>query len=98
MGAPVSCLSVGSGDVVDVGVGDDDLLDGEAMLLQEGDDAGDLVAGVDDDGFAEVSSPRMEQLHWRRPTGGFRDHRPMIWPELFRFESTLGNALPKAAS
>jgi len=40
------------GDVVDVRVGDDDLLDGEVMLLQDGDDAGDLFAGIDDDGFA----------------------------------------------
>jgi hypothetical protein len=43
--------ALGSGDVVDVGVGDDDLLDGEVVLIEDGDDAGDLVAGVDDDGF-----------------------------------------------
>jgi hypothetical protein len=43
--------ALGSGDVVDVGVGDDDLLDGEVVLVEDGDDAGDLVAGVDDDGF-----------------------------------------------
>jgi hypothetical protein len=28
-----------------------DLLDGEVVLVEDGDDAGDLVAGVDDDGF-----------------------------------------------
>ena len=44
--------AVGSGDVVDVGVGDDDLLDGERVSGEEGEDAGDVVAGVDDDGFA----------------------------------------------
>lgn len=33
-------------------VGDDDLLDGEAVPLERADDAGDLVARVDDDGFA----------------------------------------------
>ena len=44
--------AVGSGDVVDVGVGDEDLLDGEVVLGEEGDDAGDVVAGIDDDGFA----------------------------------------------
>lgn len=42
----------GAGDVVDVGVGNDDLLDGEAVFFEEGDDVGDVVAGVDDDGFA----------------------------------------------
>jgi hypothetical protein len=44
--------TVGAGDVVDVGVGDDDLLDGEGVFGEEGEDAGDVVAGVDDDGFA----------------------------------------------
>ena len=42
----------GSGDVVDVGVGDDDLLDGEVVLREFGDDAADVVAGIDDDGLA----------------------------------------------
>ncbi len=44
--------AVGSGDVVDVGVGDDDLLDGEVVAVEDGRDAGDVVAGIDDDGFA----------------------------------------------
>ena len=44
--------ALGSGDVVDVGVGDDDLLDRELMLFEGTDDAGDVVAGIDDDGFA----------------------------------------------
>ena len=44
--------ALGSGDVVDVGVGDDDLLDSEAVPLERGDDVGDVVAGVDDDGLA----------------------------------------------
>ena len=43
--------AVGSGDVIDVGVGDDDLLDGEVVFGQEGQDAGDVVAGIDDDGL-----------------------------------------------
>lgn len=42
---------LGSGDVVDVGVGDDDLLEGEGVAGERGEDAGDLVAGVYDDGF-----------------------------------------------
>lgn len=41
-----------SGDMVDVGVSDDDLLDRELMLFEGGDDAGDVVAGIDDDGLA----------------------------------------------
>jgi hypothetical protein len=42
---------LGSGDVVDVGVGDDDLLDGELMAGEGLCDAGDIVARVDDDGL-----------------------------------------------
>ena len=42
---------VSSGDVVDVGVSDDDLLDGEVVFGEEGHDAGDVVAGIDDNGF-----------------------------------------------
>src|SRR5580698_5988631 len=38
---------MGSGDV-----GDEDLLDGELVLGEEEEDAGDVVAGVNDDGFA----------------------------------------------
>ncbi len=43
---------LGSGDVIDVSVGDDDLLYGELMLGKGADDAGDVVAGIDHDGFA----------------------------------------------
>ncbi len=44
--------ALGSGDVIDVSVGDDDLLDGELVLIEDADDAGDVVAGIDHDGFA----------------------------------------------
>src|ERR1700724_2199494 len=44
----------GSGYVVDVGVGDDYLLEFEVKLLEEGVDGGDVVAGVYDGGFARV--------------------------------------------
>jgi hypothetical protein len=44
--------TVGASDVVDVGVGDDDLLDGEVVAGKECEDAGDVVAGVHDDGLA----------------------------------------------
>lgn len=40
------------GNMVDVAVGDDDLLDGKLVLLKRGDDAGDVVAGIDHDGLA----------------------------------------------
>ncbi len=39
-------------DVVNVGVGADDDLDGELVAAEEIEDAFDFVAGVDDDGFA----------------------------------------------
>ena len=42
----------GAGDVVDVGVGYEDLTDGELVLVEESEDAGDVVAGIDDDGLA----------------------------------------------
>ena len=42
----------GAGDVVDVGVGDDDLLDGELVLREQGEDAGDVVTWIDDHGLA----------------------------------------------
>jgi hypothetical protein len=43
--------AMGSGDVVDVGVGDDDLADGEVVLVENAEDAGDIVAGIDHYGF-----------------------------------------------
>ena len=43
--------ALGSGDVVDVGVGDDDLLDGEVVLVEDAEDGRDVVAGVDNDGL-----------------------------------------------
>src|SRR6266851_678125 len=67
--------AVSAGDVVDVGVGDDDLLDGEVVLGEEGEDAGDVVAGVDDDGFAggfiaEDGAVALEEAYGE----GFEDH------------------------
>ena len=41
----------GTCDVVDVSVGDEDLLDGEIVSLEESEDAQNLVSGIDDDGF-----------------------------------------------
>jgi hypothetical protein len=42
----------GAADVVDMGVGDDDLLEGEFVAGEDGKDLRDVVAGVDDHGFA----------------------------------------------
>ena len=67
--------AVGAGDVVDVGVGDDDLLDGEGVPGEKGEDAGEVVAGIDDDGFAgglvaEDGAVALEGADGR----GFEDH------------------------
>lgn len=40
-----------SGDVVDMSVGNDDLFERELVLLESGNDAGDVVAGIDHDGL-----------------------------------------------
>ena len=42
----------GAGDMVDVGVSDEDLGEGEFVAGQDGDDTGDVVAGIDYDGLA----------------------------------------------
>ena len=67
--------AVGPGDMVDVGVGDDDLLDGERVFCEEGEDAGDVVAGIDDDGLvggfvAEDGAVALEQTDGEN----FEDH------------------------
>jgi len=43
--------------VVDVGVGDDDLLDLQVVLLDQRNDLFDVVTGIDDDGFAAEGAP-----------------------------------------
>ena len=43
--------AMGARDVVDVRVGDDDFFDGEAVGGEDGDDARNVVAGVNYDGF-----------------------------------------------
>jgi len=42
----------GSADVVDVGVGDDDVLDLEIVFLEESKNIFEIIAGIDDHGFA----------------------------------------------
>lgn len=41
-------------DVIDVGVGDDDGFDCQRVLTEDVEDPGDVVAGVDDHGFARL--------------------------------------------
>ena len=73
---------LGSGDVVDVGMGDDDLLQGELVPGQGFDDAVDVVAGIDHECLAGglVAEDRAVALkwayyqdfvdHWMAPDGG----------------------------
>jgi len=56
-------------DVINVGVGADDDFDGELVAAKKAEDALDLIAGIDDDGFADLGSPMIRQLHWSMPTG-----------------------------
>ena len=66
---------LGAGDVVDVGVGDDDLFDGEVMAGKDGEDAGDIVAGVYDDGLARGLVSEDGAVALERTDGeGFKDH------------------------
>ena len=67
--------AVGAGDVVDVGVGDEDLLDDKVVLGEEGEDEGDVVAGVDDDGFVGGLVAEDGAVALERPDGDdFVDH------------------------
>ena len=52
MGAPVSLLQLHrAAHMVDVGVGDDNLLHRQSMLLHDAENVVDLVAGIDDHGL-----------------------------------------------
>lgn len=66
---------LGAGDVIDVGVGDDDLFDGEVMAGKDGEDAGDIVAWVYDDGLAGGLVAEDGAVALERSDGeGFKDH------------------------
>jgi len=61
--------------VVDVGVGDEDLLELEAECVEAASDAVDVVAGVDDDGFASFLVAQDGAVALKRADGeGFEDH------------------------
>lgn len=78
---------LGSGDVVDVSVGDDDLLEGELVFGQRGDDAGDVVSGIDDDGFAGGLIPEDGAVALKRADNqNFVDHDELIIVEFGEHE------------
>jgi hypothetical protein len=68
--------AMGSGDVVDVGVGDDDFFDGEAVGGEDGDDVRNVIAWVNYDGFAGVLISKDGAVALQRTDGeDFVDHR-----------------------
>ena len=76
-------------DVVDVGVGDEDLLEVEAEAGEAAMDAGDLVAGIDDDGLAGCLVAEDGAVAVQRADGkGLEDHgvhcRQVTWQERLR--------------
>jgi hypothetical protein len=67
-----------SADVVDVAVGDDDLLEGEAVFVEKGENLGDIVARVDDHGFAGGLVAENGAVALQRPNRkGFEDHNAL---------------------
>ncbi len=61
--------------VVNVGVGDENLLEGEAKFSEAAMNAADLVAGVDDDGFAGLLVAEQGAVAGQHAYGkGFEDH------------------------
>ncbi len=60
--------------VVYMGMSDEDLFDGKAVLVQNGEYVLNVIPGINDDGFACVSSPIMEQLPQRSHWENFVDH------------------------
>ena len=60
---------MGAPDVINMRVRDDDCFDFELMAVENFRNLTDLFARIDDIASRVCSSPKMEQLHWRRPTG-----------------------------
>jgi hypothetical protein len=70
----------GTADMVDVGVGDEDLLQSESERGEAAVDAGDFVAGVDDDGLAGFLVGKDGAIALQRADGkGFEDHEVILW-------------------
>jgi len=69
----------GSADVVDVGVGDDDLLDLQIVFADDSLDVFDVVAGVDDHGFVSALVADDGAIALQRADGeDFMDHGSIV--------------------
>ncbi len=70
---------LGSSDVVDVGMSDDDLAEGELVSGKGGYDTRDVVAGIYDDGFARgfVTEDRAVAAEWANDED-FVDHEVIL--------------------
>ncbi len=69
--------------VVDMGMSDDDLAQGEAMLLQPGEDFGDVVPGIDNQGFVRDFVSEDGAIATERTDGkALKDHRSIVGDRL----------------
>ena len=59
----------GSAHMIDVSMGDDDLLNLEIVLLNKGENVFDVVAGIDHHGFASGLVPDDRAVALQRPDG-----------------------------
>jgi len=68
-----------SADMINVGVGDENLLEFEAQFSEAAMDAGDLVAGIDDDCLASgfVTQKSAVALQWADGKG-LEDHKSIV--------------------
>ena len=67
--------------MVDVGVGDENLLELEAERGEAAVNAADLVAGIDDDGLAGLLVAKDGAVALQRADGkGFEDHGSILTP------------------
>jgi hypothetical protein len=80
--------------VVDVSVGDDNLPQGEAMLLQPGEDLRNVVSGIDDDGVMRSLIAQDGAIAAQRSYGKtFEDHLPILdadYNAAMRIYATVG--------
>ena len=83
--------AMGSCDVVDVGVGDDDLFDRESVFSKDCHDARNVVAWVDDDGFVGVFISKDGAVALQRTDGeDLVDHMGSALSRMFRCELDFG--------
>ena len=87
MGAPVRALSfLRTADVIDVRVGNKNLLESEAECGEAAMDAGDLVARVDDNGLASLFVGQNRAVALERANGkDLEDHGHIVEPSAHMF-------------